>query len=227
MLANTFCNRFVMLVGCGIALCLCAANSTSARPMSDDMPPLLRCDDLNTVYEACGVDADVYLDTFLKQHPGETGSLASVGLHDGRRHMIVVVTFKGQQFGRDGVVGVFPIDGDVQRAFDRQVAKWSRTGQESVDVPQPRTREELDRGIATVESRLGGRSQRFRITVGRDEYDVLAWVTSDGRQALYNPKIGTAMVASKTAIGCGLVRAILNRMVGGQPVVNEVAKGAL
>jgi hypothetical protein len=162
-------------------------------PRSGAQPPAWPDD--RYVVNGCYLSTAVYLEKLREHHPDVAARAENVRLTSGRMHTIAVVHWGRETYLRDMFLGIASVKGDVQRSFDEAVSLWRHKGRNHGH--RERTAFTSAERWHEVEAAARWMSalhpQIIQVFSARGPIPVLCWTTADGKLALYEPSVGTAV----------------------------------
>jgi hypothetical protein len=174
----------------------------AALTLRADPPPLLPDWETAQLYEGCAVQADSYARQLKAQDPTWDVQLATLSLPNGSKHSVAIASRAGESYIRDSVLGVFPVEKDLQATFHRRMRAWRSehpltSPNASANYRPPETEAATAAATDIAERSLHTTTNRYLVSEGKKRFWVIAWTTVDGQRALYHPKVGTTLTKTR------------------------------
>jgi hypothetical protein len=194
------------------ALAFVAAFTLRAEP-----PPLLPDWQTAQLYEGCAVQADSYARQLKALDPSWDVQLATLTLPNGSKHSVAITRRDSESYIRDSVLGVFPLEQDLQATFHRRMRAWRSehpltTPNASRNYRAPDSEAATAAAVEIAARSLGPDvTNRYLVSEGKNRFWVIAWTTVDGKRALYHPRIGTTLTetrGSSEKVAIAILRAL-------------------
>lgn len=185
-----------------MAILTAALPLVAALTLRADPPPLLPNWETAQLYEGCAVQADSYARQLTALDPTWEVQLATLSLPNGSKHSVAIARRAGESYIRDSVLGVFPLEKDLQATFHRRMRAWRSehpltSPNASANYRPPETEAATAAAADIAERSLRTTTQRYLVSEGKKRFWVIAWTTIDGQRALYHPKVGTTLTNTR------------------------------